>query len=197
MQQTLRPVSIGLFLGLCTILFGIFWAMYLTVKHEQIHAYLDERGRLAIEEKFVIAPPGGAGHAHGGGVKASGAGAAHETGHMGGAGHGNGLVEEAHERLTRGHVHAMGLGILSITLSVALSFLNVPARMKTLSSACMGVGGLFYPFAWVIMGYRTTALGAEAAAQSVLPIVAFSVFLVFAAILLTLVYLIKGLVKTS
>lgn len=193
MQQTLRPVSIGLFLGLCTILFGIFWAMYLTVKHEQIHASLEERGRAALEEKFVIAPPTGAGHDHGG-AKAPEAGA---TGHMGVAGRGNALMEEAHERLTRGHVHAMGLGILSITLSVALSFLNVPARMKTLSSACMGVGGLFYPFAWIIMGFRTTALGAEAAAESVLPIVAFSVFLVFAAILLTLVYLIKGLTKTS
>ncbi len=195
MQQTLRPVSIGLFLGLCAILFGIFWAMYLTVKHEQIHASLEERGRAALEEKFVIAPPGGAGHEHGG-AKTE-AGAAHETGHMGGAGHGNALMDEAHERLTRGHIHAMGLGILSITLSVALSFLNVPARMKTLSSACMGVGGLFYPFAWIIMGFRTTALGAEAAAKSVMPIVAFSVFLVFAAILLTLIYLIKGLTKSQ
>jgi len=202
MQQTLRPVSIGLFLGLCTILFGIFWAMYLTVKHEQIHASLEERGRAALAGKFVIAPPAGAGRVHAhkadakdGEEKAAG-GMDHgktDTGNH----HGGDLTKEAHERLTRGHIHAMGLGILSITLSVALSFLNMPARMKTLSSACIGVGGLFYPFAWIIMGFRTTALGAEAAAQSVLPIVVLSVFLVIAAILLTLVYLIKGLTKTA
>ncbi|MBI5970899.1 MAG: hypothetical protein HY884_07065 [Deltaproteobacteria bacterium] len=194
MQPPLKPVSIGLFLGMCAVLFGIFWAMYLTVKHERIHVYLEERGVAALEEKFVIAPPADDGHGHGSGAKTS---ESHEVGSMyGGTGrHGDGLIDEAHKRLTRGHIHAMGLGILSITLSVTLSFLNVPARMKTVASACMGVGGLFYPFAWIIMGYRTTALGAEGAAKSVLPIVAFSVFLVFAAILLTLVYLIKGLTK--
>ncbi|HXI09772.1 MAG TPA: hypothetical protein VNK06_03120 [Thermodesulfobacteriota bacterium] len=107
-------------------------------------------------------------------------------------GHDSPLMAMAHERLARGHLHAMGLGVLTICVSLVLSLIQAPARMKTLASASAGIGGLFYPLAWIIMGFRTPALGAEAAADSVFPIAALSILLVLIGVLLTLFYVIRG-----
>lgn len=229
-KQTFRPVLIGLFFGVCSLIFGILWAAYLTLNHDHIHKVLGERAKAALEEKFVLSGSGG--HRHGGenndqgGSPSQAPGHDHKDGHDGGeavsaahshdvqagphehagaepagmnkeahehrGGHDEPGMEEAHERLTRGHLHAMGLGTVSIALSFMIAFLPAPHKMKTFASACLGVGGFFYPMAWIIMGYRTTALGAEAAQESVLPIVAFSVSLVLAGLILCLFYLFKA-----
>ncbi|MBI5561733.1 MAG: hypothetical protein HY894_02600 [Deltaproteobacteria bacterium] len=202
MHSIIRPVRIGLFLGLATLLFGIFWAMYLAVNHERIHKSLSERGRSAVEDKFVLSADG-AGHGH---AAMNGQTAGHDhhdhaamTDEDGGAAHdemhADPAMREVHERLTRGHIHAMGLGLIAMAVSLTLAFLTAPLRVKTFASACAGVGGLFYPFAWIIMGYRTAALGAEAAENSVLPIVVFSVALVLVGILVSLAYLVRGALR--
>ncbi|MBI5641863.1 MAG: hypothetical protein HY954_00145 [Deltaproteobacteria bacterium] len=203
MKNQFRPVFIGLLLGLFSLLFGIFWAAYMTVNHESIHRTLSLSAKTAIEEKFVLSGPG-QGHEHhnpadttaaaegASGHAAQTAGAPHEHGKTEDhSSHSDGDMEEAHERLTRGHIHAMGLGILSISVSILLSFLSANHKVKTVASTCLGTGGFFYPFAWIIMGYRTTALGAEVAAESVIPIVGLSILLVLAGILITLFFLIK------
>lgn len=181
MQPMLRPVKIGLFFGLLSILFGIFWAAYITVNHEGIHNDLAERERASFEEKFPLLSP-----------KAEAAAPSHKQGahsHSQDTGahqevkeptkehnqHGSALAAQAHERLVRGHIHAMGLGLVSIAVSLILAFVTAGLRFKIFASACAGVGGFFYPFAWIIMGYRTASLGPEAAAESVLPITALSV----------------------
>ncbi|OGQ59368.1 MAG: hypothetical protein A3J24_05230 [Deltaproteobacteria bacterium RIFCSPLOWO2_02_FULL_53_8] len=106
-------------------------------------------------------------------------------------------IAQAHKRLTRGHIHAMGLGLIAIAVSLILAFLNAPNGIKAAAAACVGVGGLFYPMSWIIMGVRTVNLGLETAERSVLPIVALSVALVLIGIILTLAYLIKGLLKAE
>lgn len=197
MQSFLRPVSIGLVLGLLSLFFGVVWAINLTVNHDKIHQRLSESAMSAIEDKFVINPASG--HDHGASAmhehpeptgSASTAGVAERAaGHLG---HDTPWMAEAHERLARGHLHAMGLGLLTICVSLMLSLVKAPAKIKTLASACAGIGGFFYPFAWIIMGFRTPSLGPDAAAGSVFPIAAFSVLLILAGILLTLFYVVKG-----
>jgi len=197
MQEDLKPVAVGFFFGLLSLIFGIFWAVYLVGGHESIHKTLMERGRAAVEKKFVTgeAPPSGNAHMHASPAEGSkGEGAV--KGDWAGV-HEDPLMDEAHERLTRGHLHAMGLGLVSIAVSFLLSFIAAPRFIKTLGSACIGIGGFFYPFSWIVMGYRTTALGDEAAAESVLPIVAFSVPLVLLGLFLTIGFLlVKGFGKS-
>lgn len=101
----------------------------------------------------------------------------------------------AHGRLAKGHVHAMGLGILSIAVAMLLGLLPATPRAKTLAAACVGTGGLFYPFSWILMGMRTTALGAAGAEQSVLPMVGLSVALVALGVALTLAYALRWLLR--
>lgn len=204
MKFSLRPVILGLLLGLIGLVFGIFWAAYITVNHEQIHMSLSQSARAALQDKFVISPErsssgherhlspekaklsrehGSAnGHEANGGVKAE----AHSL-NM----HEDPVMEAAHDRLVRGHLHAMGLGLLSIVVSFVFAFSAAPANVKTFASACLGTGGIFYPLAWIIMGFRTPALGLEASQESVIPIVALSVILVLVGILLCFFYFIR------
>lgn len=219
MNRTIRPVSIGLLLGVLGLLFGIFWAMYITVNHERIHAAFSERagaakGRLHAPEEHV--KDAGAshdhavseGHDHGApphdSTEAHDDHAAHMTDEKtpgeaapadthSHAMHEDPAEEAAHERLAKGHVHAMGLGVLTICVSLVISLTAAPNVLKTLASACLGVGALLYPSAWIIMGYRTPSIGVEAAQESVFPIAALSVALVLAGLLICLFYLLKGM----
>lgn len=210
MQESVRPVAIGFILGVLCLIFGIFWAIYLVVGHESIHKTLMESARAALESKFVVSPSGSK-DAYDHGMEGSGMAAQDHSGHgmpkviakkevkverpheyMS---HDDPLVEEAHERLRRGHIHEMGLGILTIAVSFVLAFLTAPDMVKTFASACIGLGSLVYPLAWIVMGYRTTAMGLDASAESVLPIVALSVPLVLLGLFITMFYLIKGCLK--
>ncbi|MBI5455229.1 MAG: hypothetical protein HY956_11410 [Deltaproteobacteria bacterium] len=197
MKNQIRPVFVGVLLGIFSVIFGIFWAMYLATQHDSIHRTLSLSARSSIEEKFVVSPEGGhADHSAHGGHAAPDKAVSNEGGaHSMHAAHSDDEMEEAHERLTRGHLHAMGLGILTISVSVLLSFLSAPQRMKTLAATCLGTGGFFYPFSWIIMGYRTTALGVEAAAESVVPIAGLSAILVLAGVFLTLFFLARDFIK--
>lgn len=215
MNRTIRPVSIGLLLGILGLLYGVFWAMYITVHHERIHAAFKESAGAAKGPIPVHAPEeghkdAGAPHDHGSHphdpAEANEGGGARMTDEKpekeavlsdthAHATHDDPVEEAAHERLVKGHVHAMGLGVLTICVSLVISLTAAPKALKTLASACLGVGALLYPSAWIIMGYRTPAIGVEAARGSVFPIAALSVLLVLSGLLISLFYLIKGMVS--
>jgi len=50
----------------------------------------------------------------------------------------NPLMEISHRRLTRGHIHAMGLGIVTIIVSLILAFTSATYRIKTIASTLQG-----------------------------------------------------------
>lgn len=218
LKDELRHAGVGLLLGLLGVVFGIFWAVHLTVNHESVHKRLLAAEASSIEGKFVINPaPGEGGHeGHGGQADGHSAHSGHDEGPSGHSAHPDGAgveesrsdiaqkapegghygspdMEEAHRRLSRAHVHAMGLGMLSIAVSLMLAFVPAPARAKTLAAACVGTGAVFFPLSWILMGMRTTALGAEGAAASVVPMVGLSVMLVGLGLVLALVYLLRWL----
>jgi len=108
-------------------------------------------------------------------------------------GHDSPIMELAHTRLVRGHLHAMGLGLLTIAISLVLAFTTAPDRIKTAASALTGIGGIIYPFAWIVMGYRTPGLGPDAAEASVTVIAGPGVALVLLGIFTTAVFLLKDI----
>ena len=198
LRRELRHSGIGILLGLLCLIFGISWAVYLTANHDSIHRQLEAIERAALEEKFVI-NTGGGHEGHGEPAQDTASGRDKELSDLknepagraeAGFEHGP-VMGEAHERLTRGHLHAMGLGTLTIIVSLLLAFIPASQKAKTLAAACLGTGSFFYPLAWIVMGFRTPVLGGAGAQESVFPMAAFSIALVSAGLLLTLAYVVR------
>jgi len=211
MDERLRAVSAGLFIGLITLVFGIVWAIYIVTQHERIHEILGKSLKPASASSKVIPDEthgSGIAFAHERQLKGHG-----ETMEMGGMGkmemgmemekpsglsmHEDPAIEISHERLVRGHIHWMGLGTLAIVVSILLAFLNANVRLKAAASLVTSIGGLLYPMNWIIMGFRTPAMGPELAEQSVTLTAGPSIGLVLLGILMTIYCLITGLAKKS
>ena len=205
MDERLRAVSAGLFIGLITLVFGIVWAIYIATQHERIHEILGKSLKPASVSSKVIPDETygtGVAFAHERQLKGHG-----ETMEMGGMGememekpsglsmHEDPAIEISHERLTRGHIHWMGLGTLAIVVSILLAFLNANVRLKAAASLVTSIGGLLYPVNWIIMGFRTPSMGPELAEQSVTLTAGPSIGLVLLGILMTIYCLITGLAK--
>jgi len=207
-----RQVGAGLLFGLMGVLLGLVWVVYLTANHEGIHSYLSRAGENAAIEKVdpgqtASAPKPEAahrdGHIHSHGDHATGpcdSGADNgkaEKAEASGHDHSSELMAVAHERLAKAHAHAMGLGILSVAVSLALAFIPAPPGYRKVAAACVGAGGLIYPFSWLIMGLRTTSLGVSGAEASAMPLIGLSVFLVGAGLVLTLILVARWLLSRA
>lgn len=212
-SQRIKPVLLGAFLGTLCVLFGISWAIYLVVNHDGIHKRLEQgmKAREAAMAPALVDKPASKTHLHEDGAvhehvsqpkthhgedqpeeahghNALSGGKDNDDGHKH---HSGNLPEEAHKRLARGHAHWMGLGILAICLSLMLAFLDAPLRVKTIGSAMTGIGAIVYPVSWIVMGFKTTALGIEGAQEAALPFVALSVPLVLLGLIICLFYLVR------
>lgn len=178
MTELIKPVRYGILIGLLGLVFGIGWAFYLVLGHDKIHKTLEERAVKSQEVQSLIQliEPATA-HAHSGeshdeqmmdmpGMEE------HQHSAMEGSKksmdeHDSPVMDMAHERLTRGHIHSMGLGLVTIVISLILAFTSAADKIKTIAPVLTGLGGLIYPFAWIVMGYRTPSLGPDAADASV------------------------------
>ena len=204
MMDAIRPVRPGILIGLIGILFGISWAFWLVLGHEKIHSSLEasraavqqpveEAGRPAAENRIKSVKhlhSDGEEHMH---VKKEAAAQENPPQHAHGAGHDDALMELAHTRLMRGHLHAMGLGLGAIIISLVLSFTSAQAWIKTAASVSAGIGGLIYPLAWIFMGYRTPSLGPELAEASVTLITGPGVALFVAGVLAAVFFILKDI----
>jgi len=192
MVEIIKPVRIGILLGLLDLLFGIGWIFWLTLGHEKVHKSLEEgvkRGQGIIE---WLEPHAVSAHIK----EKSGEGTGDKGEGMEGMSkglHESPVMELAHIRLRRGHIHATGLGLLTIAISFILVFTKAPDKLKGVASFLTGLGGLIYPIAWILMGYRTPGLGPEGAELSVRPIAGFGVILILFGILSAGLFLLKDL----
>ena len=223
MMDAIRPVRPGILIGLIGILFGISWAVWLVFGHEKIHSSLeasraalqqpwqeaglhaenqiksvkhehnDGKEHMPIKKEAAVQedhPQRGEEH-----MQVKNETVAQENppqrGH--GTGHDNPLMELAHTRLVRGHLHAMGLGLGAIIISVVLSFTSAQAWIKTTASLFAGIGGLIYPLAWIVMGYRTPSMGPELAEASVTLIAGPGVALFVTGVLAAVIFILKDI----
>ncbi|MDP2681498.1 MAG: hypothetical protein Q8P28_01645 [Deltaproteobacteria bacterium] len=212
MIEFIKPVRYGILVGLLGLTFGVGWAFWLVLGHESIHRSFEES---VVEKKdthslIQLLEPGNA-QAHGPEEVKPRQQDEHadmmkegeqmmpiseEDEHQHGEDmHDNPIMQLAHERLRRGHIHGMGLGLLTIAVSFILAFTSASERIKTIAPVLAGIGGILYPFAWIVMGYRTPGLGPDAAAASVRMIAGIGTALVLLGIFTAGVFLLKDILQ--
>ncbi|MEE9591702.1 MAG: hypothetical protein V3W26_04245, partial [Thermodesulfobacteriota bacterium] len=101
--------------------------------------------------------------------------------------------ELSHTRLVRGHLHAMGLALVAISVSLVLAFTTAPNTIKIIGSILLGIGGFIYPIALIVMGYRTPLLGPRGAQESVTTIAALGIALVLLGVFTATGFLFKDI----
>ena len=167
--DALSHVYHGLAMALLALIMGGLWAAYMATHHEQLHGSFEQQEQLATQaagkHHMQDLDMSGLelGHAHA--AEAS----AHEH-HAGAAqhSHSGSLATDAMQRLLRGHIHFMGIGILAIVMLILVASTALQSGWKKVFGWSFGLGALLYPPAWILMGFRTVELGPEAAEASVL-----------------------------
>lgn len=185
MTELIKPVRYGILIGLLGLVFGIGWAFWLVLGHERIHASL-EKSAVQKEWASMHLFEGEVPHVHKEGEMHKEETKPHIKDQRE-----DSIFELSHTRLRRGHVHAMGLGALTIVISLVIAFTSAPDKIKTITSVAAGLGGIIYPFAWIVMGYRTPALGPNGAEASVTTIAGPGVLLVLIGISSAGIFLLK------
>lgn len=181
--QVISTVRHGLILGVVALVMGALWAAYMATNHETLHGAFEQQ-QEAIQQKQtqkmmkdMTMDAIEMGHAHASGMSdnhhelASGM-HQEDGGHAHGANqqhsHSGSLAKDAMQRLLRGHIHAMGLGVLVCVLLLIVAFTSLKDVWKKVFGLTFGLGAVLYPPAWVIMGFRTVELGPEAAEASIM-----------------------------
>lgn len=171
-SDILAPVRHGLMLAVVAMLAGALWAGFLATQHERLHesfeqqsAAVEARQMQQLMDELSSVPD----HAHAPGAPAhhhdmSPAADAVESMHS----HSGSLAGDAMQRLLRGHIHFMGLGILVAALLLIVAFTSLRRCWKVTLGWTTGIGVLAYPPAWILMGFRTVEMGPQAAEASVM-----------------------------
>lgn len=156
-SEVLIPVRHGLMMALLAMILGALWAGFLATQHAALHTGFE--AQIELKKSAAETP-----HTHDG--------MNHDTSHMHAVSdahsHTGSLAGDAMQRLLRGHIHFMGLGVLSTALLLVTAFTSLKPCWKKLLGWSFGIGALAYPPAWIIMGFRTIALGPEAAEASIM-----------------------------
>lgn len=186
LRTSLQDVQHGIAMSLLALILGGLWAAYMATHHEQLHGGFEQQERalkqtamqdMDMSGMSIETPPTAQGstHHHAAGAHhhdAEGEGGAHH--HSAGAdvhhqhSHSGSLAQDAMQRLLRGHIHFMGIGLLAGLMMVLVAATTLRPCWKKTFGWTFGLGSLLYPPAWILMGFRTVALGPEAAEQSVL-----------------------------
>lgn len=173
MIEAIKPVRYGILIGLLGLVFGIVWAFWLVLGHEIIHETLKSKYIQPSKQEDTL-----------------------EHNSHSGVGF-DAVMELSHTRLRRGHLHAMGLGLVTIAVSFILVFTSAPNRIKVIAPILTGIGGIIYPFAWIVMGYRTTALGPDMAEESATIIAGPGVALVMFGLVAAIGFILKDVFSRS
>lgn len=184
MSDLISPVRHGLFLAVIAMICGVSWAAYLATHHEQLHGgfekqetelkakemqQMDMKGMSLGMLTYKLIPQAYAHGDEGHGAKqapVSEDGDQHAAKHQ--HSHSGSLATDAMERLLRGHIHWMGLGILSAVMLLIVAFTSLKTGWKKTLGWTFGIGAMAYPIAWIVMGFRTVVMGPEAAEASVM-----------------------------
>ncbi len=192
--NTIKHIRHGLVLAVLAMVLGVCWAAYLAIFHEQLHdgftkqeatikAARSKQGVKVDTHRHVLA-----------GMLPSGANARteHDDSHAATPdqrSHSGNLALDAMRRLLRGHVHWMGVGILSAVMLLITGLTSLKPCWKKLLGWSFGIGAVAYPPAWILMGFRTVLLGPKAAEKSVMWLFGPAVSLVLASLITVLAVL--------
>jgi len=176
-ERLLMPVRHGLLMAVSALLLGVLWAAYLATHHEQLHSGFEAKESAiqaqGMHERMQDMQMDGMSldHTHASDVAAgnhdhgsNGNGATTHKMHS----HSGSLAGDAMQRLLRGHIHFMGVGLLAMIMLLLVAFTSLKPCWKKIFGWTFGLGTLLYPPAWILMGLRTVELGPQAAEASVL-----------------------------
>lgn len=188
LKQSLSPVHHGLAMGLLALILGAMWAGYMATHHEALHGNFEQEDAKARQSQAMMDMgmesmslsdtvlqhtaetankhthnnAAADGHHEEKGAHGHAAGNARQHSHSGS------LPNDAMQRLLRGHIHFMGIGLLAIIVLIVVASTSLKQCWKRAFGWTFGLGALLYPPAWILMGLRTVQLGPEAAEASVL-----------------------------
>ena len=169
-HELLSTVRHGLIMAVLAMILGALWAGYLASQHERLHADFEAQEEQLNSAKMQhlledMSKETAADHSHShDSPPADAAEVSAEDQHS----HSGSLAEDAMQRLVRGHIHFMGLGVLAAVLLLITAATSLKPCWQRLLGWGFGLGALAYPPAWILMGLRTVELGPEAAEVSVM-----------------------------
>lgn len=82
------------------------------------------------------------------------------------------VIDKSWVYFKRAHLHAAGLGAISLGVCLLLAFLDVCRWCKLASSVTLGLGALLYSMFWMFAGMRAPGLGSTSAAKESLALLA-------------------------
>jgi len=180
LRKALSPVYHGLAMGLLALILGALWAAYMATHHETLHGGF-EASEAAQKNAHMQADMGmnemDMGHTDEANAPShqhaeSAAPHAHEAGHGHGEmhqhSHSGSLAMDAMQRLLRGHIHFMGIGMLILIVLFVVASTTLKDTWKSVLGWTLGLGALMYPPSWILMGFRTVNMGPEGAEASVM-----------------------------
>jgi len=182
MNNIINPVRHGLIMAVMALVSGALWAGYMATQHEALHSTFEAqvtRTQQANSQPQMESMNMDAmlmdQHAHSAGTSADDHhNAPMQTHNVGGhaAGdqhsHSGSFAKDAMQRLLRGHIHFMGLGVLAAVLLLVTAFTSLKSCWKKVLGWTFGLGALVYPPAWILMGFRTVEMGPAGAEASVM-----------------------------
>jgi hypothetical protein len=176
LRKSLAHVYHGLAMAVLALIMGALWAAYIATHHEQLHGSFEKQEAVVknaeMKHHMQELDMSGMtiGHAY---AEGAGSHSHHETS-VGGAeevhqhSHSGSLATDAMQRLLRGHIHFMGIGIMTIVMLILVSITSLKSCWKKVFGWTFGLGALLYPPAWILMGFRTVEFGPQGAEASVL-----------------------------
>ena len=148
MRKKYSPVLFGILLGLLTLLYAEFLASSFGIYEENIKGALYEEAQEHTEgvtvkghEKESDLP----------GVVFKDLKEAKKT------------ASKAWVYLKRAHIHAEGMGVIAIVLSLLIGHSLLKNRFKKIFSVMIGLGSFAYPLCWFYVGTYMVDKGKEAA----------------------------------
>jgi hypothetical protein len=167
--QLLRPVLPGLLLGVLTLLLGFGLGIVFGLNEEAITSTL-AASAAAVRDTVYQADDAA--------IKA--------------------VLSKSWSYMQRAHLHAGSLGAVTIVLSLVVAMLGTSARVASLVSGALGVGGLGYSVFWLWAGFRAPGLGGTGAAKESLRLLAMpSSGLVVVATVAVAVLLVRAMLRSS
>ena len=182
--ESISHVRHGLAMAVLALICGALWAAYIATNHESLHGGFESQVQQQSQARHsmpmqdmqmdAMSMTEPAAHASADGHHGASTDSHHAspaTAHSSSDAqhsHSGSLAKDAMQRLLRGHIHFMGIGVLAAVLLLIVALTSLKSCWKKVLGWTFGLGALAYPPAWIMMGFRTVELGPEGAEASVM-----------------------------
>jgi len=139
MSNRLKPVRFGLMLSLLTLLYAFGLGATFGGWEGDVKSYLDAEAKAVKDDVY-----------------------------KGDEAKMKKITDKSWVYFKRAHLHAAGLGAISLGVCLMLAFLDVCRWCKLASSVALSLGSLLYSMFWMFAGMRAPGLGSTGAAKETL-----------------------------